>query len=131
MATTGGKHRWLYSVNLLGYNVYRLDEKQSEAGPAPLNAGQLVSSPQFKDRTFRSSARITSTSFARFRWALEGAQVESLNSNSLSVQARDTFPPSAPDRITINPAPGRLSIFFPANPEPDVAGYNIYRSTDP
>jgi len=24
-----------------------------------------------------------------------------------------------------------LSIFFPANPETDVAGYNIYRSTDP
>jgi hypothetical protein len=117
-------------VNLLGYNVYRLDEKQSEAGPAPLNAGQLVSSPQFKDRTFKFGQDykyvVRSVSLGT-----EGAQVESLNSNSLSVQARDTFPPSAPDRITINPAPGRLSIFFPANPEPDVAGYNIYRSTDP
>ena len=28
-------------------------------------------------------------------------------------------------------APGRLSIFFAFNQEPDVAGYNVYRSTDP
>jgi len=28
-------------------------------------------------------------------------------------------------------APGRVSIFFPANPEPDVVGYHVYRSSDP
>ena len=61
----------------------------------------------------------------------EGAQVESLNSNSLTLSPRDTFAPSAPTSITIAAAPGRLSIFFPANPEADVAGYTIYRSTDP
>ena len=61
----------------------------------------------------------------------EGAQVESLNSNSIAVSPLDTFPPSAPASITVAAAPGRLSIFFPANPEPDIAGYNIYRSTDP
>jgi len=61
----------------------------------------------------------------------DGAQVESLNSNSLSVSPRDIFAPSAPGRISIAPAPGRLSMFFPANPEADVAGYEIYRSTDP
>ena len=60
----------------------------------------------------------------------EGAQVESLNSNSISVSPRDIFPPSAPASITVAAAPGRLSIFFPANPEGDIAGYNIYRSTD-
>jgi hypothetical protein len=47
------------------------------------------------------------------------------------VSPRDIFAPSAPASITIAAAPGRLSIFFPANPEPDVAGYEIYRSTDP
>jgi fibronectin type 3 domain-containing protein len=26
---------------------------------------------------------------------------------------------------------GRLSLFLTANPEPDIAGYNIYRTTDP
>ena len=57
--------------------------------------------------------------------------MESLNSNSLGIAARDTFAPSAPTSITIAAAPGRLSVFFPANPEADIAGYSIYRSTDP
>ena len=29
------------------------------------------------------------------------------------------------------PAPGRIALFWTANPEPDIAGYLIYRSTDP
>ena len=60
-----------------------------------------------------------------------GAQVESLNSNTVAVAPADTFKPSAPGPLTIAAAPGRLSLFFPANPERDVVGYNIYRSTDP
>jgi len=117
-------------VNLLGYNVYRLDEKQTEAGPTPLNAGQLVSGTQFVDKTFKFGQTyqylVRSVSLGT-----EGAQVESLDSNSLSVAPRDVFKPSAPTSLTIVGAPGRLSIFFPANSESDVAGYNIYRSTDP
>jgi fibronectin type 3 domain-containing protein len=59
-----------------------------------------------------------------------GAQVESLNSNALAAEPLDVFAPSPPADIRINAAPERISIFFPANPERDVAGYNIYRSTD-
>jgi fibronectin type 3 domain-containing protein len=58
-------------------------------------------------------------------------QVESLNSNSIEVAPVDIYPPSAPSGVSIAPAPGRLSLFFAANPEPDIAGYLIYRSTDP
>jgi hypothetical protein len=117
-------------VNLLGYNVYRLDEKQTEAGATPLNAGQPVSGTQFVDKTFKFGQNykylVRSVSLGT-----EGAQVESLDSNTLSTSPRDTYPPAAPGPVTINAAPGRLSIFFPANLETDVAGYNIYRSTDP
>jgi fibronectin type 3 domain-containing protein len=60
-----------------------------------------------------------------------GAQVESLNSNAVRVAPLDKYPPSAPTSVTIAAAPGRLSLFFPANPERDVAGYHIYRSLDP
>lgn len=116
-------------VNLLGYNVYRLDESQSEVNQNPIN-DSLISVTQYVDRNFRFGAN--------YRYAArsvslgtDGAQVESLNSNSLSLSPRDIFAPSAPASITIAAAPGRLSIFFPANPEPDVAGYEIYRSTDP
>lgn len=117
------------TVNLLGYNIYRVDENQPEVGQTPLNSS-LVSGTQFVDKNFKFGDNyryvVRSVSLGT-----EGAQVESLNSNVLSVSPRDIFAPSAPGPVTIAGAPGRLSIFFPANPEPDVAGYNIYRSTDP
>jgi hypothetical protein len=115
-------------VNLLGYNVYRLDES-SESGNAPINSN-LVSGTQYTDKnfTFGTNYRYIVRSVSL---GADGAQVESLNSNSLSVSPRDVFAPSPPASITIAAAPGRLSLFFPANPEPDVAGYNIFRSADP
>lgn len=116
-------------VNLLGYNIYRLDDSQSEVSQNPINSS-LVSGTQYVDRTFRFTENyrylVRSVSLGT-----DGAQVESLNSNTLPVSPRDIFAPSAPASITIAAAPGRLSIFFPANPESDVAGYEIYRSTDP
>jgi hypothetical protein len=116
-------------VNLLGYNVYRIDQAQRESGDTPLNSS-LISGTQFADQNFEFGQSyqyfVRSVSLGT-----DGAQVESLNSNPLSIAPRDTFPPSPPSSITIAAAPGRLSIFFPANPEGDVAGYTIYRATDP
>jgi hypothetical protein len=116
-------------VNLLGYNVYRVEESESAVSDAPINSS-LVSGTRFSDRNFKfgESYRYLVRAVSL---GTEGGQVESLNSNSIVVSPRDTFPPSAPASITIAAAPGRLSLFFPANPEPDIAGYNIYRSTDP
>ena len=116
-------------VNLLGYNVYRTDESQSETSEAPINSA-LVSGTEYVDRNFKfgDSYRYIVRSVSL---GTEGAQVESLNSNAINVAPRDIFAPSPPDKITIAASFGRLSIFFPANPEPDIAGYNIYRSTDP
>jgi len=116
-------------VNLLGYNVYRVAEAESEVSPAPINTA-LVAGTRYVDQNFKFGETyryiVRSVSLGT-----EGGQVESLNSNSLTVSPKDVFAPSAPTSITVAAAPGRLSIFFPANPEPDVAGYNIYRSTDP
>jgi hypothetical protein len=115
-------------VNLLGYNVYRLDQDQTEIRE-PINSS-LVSGTQYSDKNFKfgESYRYVVRAVSL---GTEGAQVESLNSNAITVSPRDIFPPSAPASITVAAAPGRLSIFFPANPEADVAGYNLYRSTDP
>lgn len=116
-------------VNVLGYNIYRLDETQSEPAQTPINS-QLISGTQYADKTFKFGNNyryiVRSVSLGT-----EGAQVESLNSNAVRVEARDTFPPSPPATPSVAAAPGRLSIFFPANPESDIAGYNVYRSTDP
>lgn len=119
-------------VNVLGYNVYRIDDSDDPAREQSQTAinTSLVAGTRFADRNFKFGDTyryiVRSVSLGT-----EGAQVESLNSNVLSVSPRDVFRPSAPTSITVAAAPGRLSLFFPANPEMDVAGYNIYRSTDP
>ena len=118
-------------VNLLGYNVYRADESQTEMTQTPINSA-LVSGTSYADRNFKFGNN--------YRYIVRavslgtgGAQVESLNSNAVPVQAQDVFAPAAPERPSIAPDPsfGRLAIFFAANKESDIAGYNIYRSTDP
>lgn len=115
-------------VNLLGYNVYRVEESQDQISDTAINSG-LVSGTQFTDKNFKFGES--------YRYVVRavslgtgGNPVESLNSNSVTVAPKDVFPPSAPSAITIAAAPGRLSLFFPANPEPDIAGYNFYRSSD-
>jgi fibronectin type 3 domain-containing protein len=116
-------------VNLLGYNVYRVEKSQVEVGQTPINS-TLVTATRYSDQTFRFGEEynyvVRSVSLGA-----GGAQVESLNSNALPVTPVDIFAPSAPGNISIAPAPGRLSLFFPANPERDVAGYLVFRSTDP
>ncbi len=115
-------------VNLLGYNVYRVAERESEVS-LPINDAP-ISGTQYQDRNFKFGEAYRYVVRA-VSLGTEGGQVESLSSNSISVSPHDTFAPSAPASITVAAAPGRLSIFFPANPEADIAGYNIYRSTDP
>ena len=118
-------------VNLLGYNVYRMDESQIDPNQVPINAA-LVSGTEYTDKNFQFGN--TYRYFVRsVSLGTGGAQVESLNSNSVAVPARDIFPPAAPERPSIAPDPsfGRLAIFFAANKEADIAGYNLYRSTDP
>ena len=115
-------------VNLLGYNVYRSADTDSDVSQALNDAP--ISGTQYQDRNFKFGETYRYVVRA-VSLGTEGGQVESLNSNSISVSPQDTFAPSAPASITVAAAPGRLSIFFPANPEADIAGYNIYRSTDP
>ncbi len=86
-------------VNLLGYNVYRTAESQGKASQTLINTS-LISGEQFIDKNIRYGENyryiVRSVSLGT-----GGAQVESLNSNPISVSPRDVFPPSAPAAITI------------------------------
>ncbi len=116
-------------VNILGYNIYRLDESQNQPGQTPINSS-LVAGTTYSDKTFkfRNEYRYLVRAVSL---GTEGAQVESLNSNARSVIARDIFPPAPPAQPGIAADLKGLSIFFAPNSESDIAGYNIYRSTDP
>lgn len=117
-------------INVLGYNVYRLDESQTQPGQTPINT-TLISGTEYSDKNFKFGSNYRYIVRA-VSLGTEGGQVESLNSNVLPISARDTFPPAPPSTPSVAPAQvGRLTIFFAPNLESDVAGYNIYRSTDP
>ena len=116
-------------VNLLGYNVYRVDAAQNEVGQTPINKG-LITTTEYADQNFKFGEKYTYIARTVSLGTL-ARQVESLNSASIEVAPIDTFPPAAPTGLSIGPAPGRLSVFFGANSETDLAGYLIYRSTDP
>jgi len=119
-------------VNLLGYNVYRTDESQTESALQPLNP-KPITVTEYADKSFQFGSN--------YRYVVRavslgtgGAQVESLNSNPVEVSPKDVFAPAAPERPSLaapEPNSARLAIFFAANKETDIAGYYIYRSTDP
>jgi fibronectin type 3 domain-containing protein len=118
-------------VNLLGYNIYRTDRSQNEPGQTPLNKSLInPTETSYSDQTFSFGEEYVYLVRA-VSLGTGGAQVESLNSNAISITPKDVFKPAAPNAITVAAVPGKLSLFWPANQERDVAGYNIYRATDP
>ncbi|MCP9493708.1 MAG: hypothetical protein MSG64_04540 [Pyrinomonadaceae bacterium MAG19_C2-C3] len=115
-------------INFLGFNLYRLSPTSGERVTRPLNSAPITTT-EFRDTTFRFDVPYTYI-VRTISLGTLGRQVESLNSNALSVTPRDVYPPSAPVSVSIAAAPNRLTLFYPANPEIDVTGYLIFRATD-
>jgi hypothetical protein len=63
-----------------------------------------------------------------------GQEVESSDSNHVTITVRDVVPPSAPQGLVVifvparEQTPAHLDLSWAINPETDVAGYNVYRS---
>ncbi len=129
-------------ANVVGYNIYRVQEATTASAPPPspqqLTFQLLNSAPvteaSFNDSTFQfgNSYRyfIRAVSSSSSGNAAGNSQIESQDSNVQTVVPQDTFAPAAPQSLTIAAAPGRLSLFFAANAESDLAGYLVYRSVE-
>jgi fibronectin type 3 domain-containing protein len=117
-------------ANLLGYNVYRSARSQNEPAQTPLNSRPL-NATSYADQSFKFGEEYIYVVRA-VSLGTGGEPVESLNSNAVDAKPTDTFPPAPPSSLTAaaSPAPLRISVFFAANQERDVVGYNLYRSTD-
>ncbi|HEX8286815.1 MAG TPA: hypothetical protein VF556_02400 [Pyrinomonadaceae bacterium] len=115
------------NVKLLGYNLYR---SNSSVETAKLLNEAPVSETVYLDKFFEFNKEyfyfVRAVSIGN-----NGEPLESLESNIVKITPRDTFPPTAPSAVTIAAAPSNLSLFFAANLETDIAGYRIYRTTDP
>ncbi len=113
-------------VSILGYNIYR---STSDKIPATQLNKTPITTTGFDDEFFDFGKDY----YYFVRAVSVGVQaepVESGESNIVKFKAVDTFAPTAPSALTVAAAPGTISIFFAVNPEKDIAGYKIYRSTD-
>ena len=113
--------------NILGYYVWR---STSDKEPAKLLTQTPVTETTFRDEFFEFGKQYHY--FVRTVSAgTASIPIESDESNIVQVKPVDTFPPSPPAAITLAAGQGTISIFFAVNPEKDITGYKIYRSTDP
>lgn len=113
-------------VSLLGYYVFR-SNSETEMGK-PLNKTPITTTT-FDDEFFEFGKQYYYFVRAVSTGTL-AEPVESAESNILKFKPVDTFAPSAPEAITVAASLNTISIFFAVNPEKDIAGYKIYRSTD-
>lgn len=116
-------------ANVAGYNLYRRSgDNLAKLNPQPLKV------PHFVDKTFQFgityeysvrslSAQNPSPDNSKVDETIEGNASE-----TLIFTPKDTFAPTAPTSITIASINGQVSLFWPSNPEADLAGYNIYRA---
>lgn len=114
------------SLNILGYNVYRSEDEKTTAKLLTKNP---ITKNEFNDEFFEFGK----TYFYFVRAVSLGKNsepIESDESNIIKVSPIDNFVPAPPSSITIAASPGSISIFFAVNPEKDVIGYRIYRTTD-
>lgn len=118
-------------LTLAGYNIYRSGAGQNEKEAAPLNGPVPFNGTEFADKDFRFNEQYVYLVRA-VSLGTNGQPVESLNSNTLTVLAADRYAPTAPANISLAVSPNgkAIALFFPANPERDVAGYNLYRTTN-
>ena len=120
----GGNVDGASPASVAGYNVYRRPAKR-EFG------GELLNSEPLGETTYTDTRFQYLADYVYFVRALsQGANglIESADSAPLSFRPVDTFPPSAPDPVSVASANGTISLFWPSSPETDVIGYNVYRA---
>jgi hypothetical protein len=115
-------------ANVAGYNIYR----RQGGSFNKINAEPLIE-PRFVDRNFQFGAKyqyvVRSLSFKPGSASLSES-IESDDSPPLDHTPKDTFPPAPPKPITIASINKTVSVFWPLSAEPDVVGYNVYRTED-
>ncbi len=106
--------------DLAGYNVYR----STTSGSGFIKQNNLpVTGSNYTDYH-----AVTSQTYYYVVRAADTFWNESGNSNEVSIMLVDTTPPAAPSRVSATAGDTVVSLDWDDNIEPDVNGYNVYRS---
>lgn len=106
----------------IGFNV------SSVGGASPLNPAPLTA-PAFE----RAGAEIGKEQcfVVRSVVVMGTLPIESESSEPACVTPKDIFPPAAPQRLQVVPAPGVMNLSWQPNTEADLAGYIVLRGDAP
>jgi hypothetical protein len=105
--------------NLAGYNVYR----STTPGDGYAQIATAVVTSEYVN-----SSVIGGTEYYYVVTAVDTNANESDHSNEASATPTDTVAPAAPTGLSAKTCGGQVSLNWDDNAEPDMAGYNIYRS---
>ncbi len=106
--------------DLAGYNVYR---SPTQGGPYTKTNAVLVSTSAYTDTGLSNG-----TAYYYVVTALDDCANETGDSNEASATPQ-AVPPSPPTNLVATPGNTQVALTWDGNGEPDLAGYNLYRST--
>ena len=109
-------------LDLAGYDVHR---STTAGGPYTVINGSLVLTSDYTD-----TAVTNGTTYYYVITALDNCANESSNSVEQSATPQ-AGPPAAPTGLVATPGNTEVALDWNDNAEPDLAGYNVYRSTTP
>ncbi len=107
--------------NLAGYDVHR---SLTSGGPyAQLNAALITT------ETYTDALAVNGTTYYYVVTAVDTSGGGSDVSNEASATPMDMTPPAAPTALVATASDGSVSLNWADNTEPDLLGYDVYRST--
>jgi hypothetical protein len=126
---------------IVGYRVYRaeVDPASAAAAAADPEKAKLRTAPELIAPVPQPSYRDEHFEFDRTylyivrSFAQSGADTVESSDSTVMVSAKDVFPPAAPQglEIIVTPAtpaaPASIELVWAISPEPDFAGYEVYR----
>lgn len=104
---------------------YQVSRSLNGGKPAPL--GHPVAKPEFVDHGVQDG--LTYQYQVRALRQVQETLLPGPASNTAAGTPRDLTPPAPPRELTAIKTPHGVRLVWPASPEPDVAGYRIYRQT--